>query len=107
MDASVDLQAVAASCNGYVGADLEALCREATLVAHGRSSDSSDSTAFSLTMDDWKHAKSVVGPSVTRGVTVEIPKVTWDDIGGLKCLKVCVYSIIMLYTIFEFIYILQ
>lgn len=42
----------------------------------------------SLTMEDWKHAKSVVGPSITRGVTVEIPKVSWEDIGGLKDLKV-------------------
>lgn len=39
-------------------------------------------------MDDWKLAKSVVGPSITRGVTMEIPKVSWDDIGGLKDVKV-------------------
>lgn len=90
MDHSVDLQAIAASCNGYVGADLEALCREATLSAIKRSSDASeDAGAFSLTMEDWKHARTVVGPSITRGVTVEIPKVTWEDIGGLRDLKVC------------------
>ncbi|EXB44853.1 Cell division control protein 48-B-like protein [Morus notabilis] len=88
MDHSVDLQAIAASCNGYVGADLEALCREATLSAIKRSSDASeDAGAFSLTMEDWKHARTVVGPSITRGVTVEIPKVTWEDIGGLRDLK--------------------
>lgn len=40
-------------------------------------------------MEDWKSARSVVGPSITRGVTVEIPKVTWEDIGGLKELKIC------------------
>lgn len=88
LDPSVDLQAIAASCNGYVGADLEALCREATMSAFKRSSDSNeDAGALCLTVEDWKQARSVVGPSITRGVTVEIPKVSWDDIGGLKDLK--------------------
>ncbi|XP_043706821.1 cell division control protein 48 homolog B [Telopea speciosissima] len=88
LDASVDLQAISASCNGYVGADLEALCREAAMSAVRRSSNiCKDGGLCNLTMDDWKHAKSVVGPSITRGVTVEIPKVSWDDIGGLKDLK--------------------
>ncbi|TYI71681.1 hypothetical protein E1A91_D07G006100v1 [Gossypium mustelinum] len=88
LDPSVDLQVVAASCNGYVGADLEALCREATMSAVKRSTDAGEvPSVVNLTMDDWKLAKSVVGPSITRGVTVDIPKVSWDDIGGLKDLK--------------------
>ncbi|KAG8487488.1 hypothetical protein CXB51_016237 [Gossypium anomalum] len=88
LDPSVDLQVVAASCNGYVGADLEALCREATMSAVKRSTDAGEvPSVVSLTMDDWKLAKSVVGPSITRGVTVDIPKVSWDDIGGLNALK--------------------
>ncbi|PON64651.1 Spastin [Trema orientale] len=88
MDPGIDLQKIAASCNGFVGADLEALCREATWSASKRSSDANeDAGTFSLTMEDWKHARSVVGPSITRGVTVEIPKVTWEDIGGLRDLK--------------------
>ncbi|KAL6577118.1 hypothetical protein OROMI_011394 [Orobanche minor] len=40
-----------------------------------------------LLMEDWKNAMSSVGPSITRGFTVEIPKVSWDDIGGLNDLK--------------------
>lgn len=88
LDPAVDLEAIAASCNGYVGADLEALCREATVSAVRRSSGSNESASlFSLTMEDWKHARSVVGPSITRGVTVEIPKVSWEDVGGLRDLK--------------------
>ncbi|XP_048134771.1 cell division control protein 48 homolog B isoform X2 [Rhodamnia argentea] len=43
--------------------------------------------ALLLTMEDWDYARSIVGPSITRGVTVEIPKVSWDDIGGYKELK--------------------
>ncbi|KAF7149607.1 hypothetical protein RHSIM_Rhsim02G0238200 [Rhododendron simsii] len=88
LDTSVDLQAIAASCNGYVGADLEALCREAAMRAAQKSSETNEVAGMpSLTMEDWKHARSVVGPSITRGVTVEIPKVSWEDIGGLKDLK--------------------
>ncbi|XP_004239044.1 cell division control protein 48 homolog B [Solanum lycopersicum] len=88
LDASVDLRAVAASCNGYVGADLEALCREAAMSAVRKCSDSNlDDDSYSINMEDWKHARSVVGPSITRGVTVEIPKVSWEDIGGLKDIK--------------------
>ncbi|KAJ6426783.1 hypothetical protein OIU84_022385 [Salix udensis] len=86
LDHNVDLHAIAASCNGYVGADLEALCREATISALN-SWDTSEAGGVQLTMDDWKHAKSVVGPSITRGVTTEVPKVSWEDIGGLKDLK--------------------
>lgn len=90
-DPCLDLKPIAASCNGYVGADLEALCREATTSAFKRSSSSTnkdDASDFSLTMEDWDYARSVVRPSITRGVTVEIPKVTWEDIGGLEDLKV-------------------
>ncbi|KAL2320053.1 hypothetical protein Fmac_029022 [Flemingia macrophylla] len=88
LDTSLDLKSIAALCNGYVGADLEALCREATMFAIKRSSNTKeDAGNIGVTMDDWKNARSVVGPSITRGVTVEIPKVTWEDIGGLKELK--------------------
>ncbi|KAM7250420.1 hypothetical protein ACFE04_022303 [Oxalis oulophora] len=87
LDTSVDLQSIAAACNGYVGADLEALCREATMSAVKRNSNIDQYSGVLLTMDDWDHARSAVGPSITRGVTVEIPKVTWEDIGGLKDLK--------------------
>ncbi|KAL0372513.1 UNVERIFIED_CONTAM: Cell division control protein 48B [Sesamum calycinum] len=88
LDPGVDLEAIAASCKGYVGADIEALCREATMSALSKSSDvHQDGGNCLITIDDWKHARSVVGPSITRGVTVEIPKVSWEDIGGLKDLK--------------------
>lgn len=84
LDPTVDLRSIARMCNGYVGADLEALCREATVFALKRFSDVE---ALLLTMEDWDYARSIVGPSITRGVTVEIPKVSWDDIGGYKELK--------------------
>ncbi|KAK4357993.1 hypothetical protein RND71_023603 [Anisodus tanguticus] len=67
---------------------LKALCREAAMSAVRKCSDSNlEDDYYSINMDDWKHARSVVGPSITRGVTVEIPKVSWEDIGGLKDIK--------------------
>ncbi|KNA03964.1 hypothetical protein SOVF_204140 [Spinacia oleracea] len=88
LDPGTDLQAIAVSCNGYVGADLEALCREAAMSAVQRSNAIVENDdMWCITMDDWKLARTIVGPSITRGVTVEIPKVSWDDIGGLNDLK--------------------
>ncbi|XP_057984199.1 cell division control protein 48 homolog B isoform X2 [Malania oleifera] len=88
LNPNVDLRSIAASCNGYVGCDLEALCREAAISAKRRSKIANgDANDFILTMDDWKLSKSVSGPSITRGITVEIPRVSWEDIGGLKDLK--------------------
>ncbi|KAL6536971.1 Cell division control protein 48 B [Orobanche minor] len=88
LDSTVNLEVLAALCNGYVGADLEALCREAVICAVKRSSNADgEANVCSLLMEDWKNARSRVGPSITRGFTVEIPKVSWDDIGGLNDLK--------------------
>ncbi|XP_011623987.1 cell division control protein 48 homolog B, partial [Amborella trichopoda] len=88
LDESVDLYAIAAFCNGYVGADLEALCREAAMVALRRSTKTGETGALpTLRNEDWEIARSKVGPSITRGLTEEVSKVTWDDIGGLKEVK--------------------
>lgn len=91
LDDNVDLQAIAASCNGYVGADLEALVREAARFAHRRLSGTvrgGDRATIIIKMEDWESARSEFRPSVTKGVTKEVAKVSWDDIGGLKNLKV-------------------
>lgn len=93
LDGGVDLQAIAASCNGYVGADLEALCREAAMSAWRRSPAASEDLNFHMIqMEDWEYARSEVGPSITRGIAKEASKVSWEDIGGLKDLKVGQHS---------------
>lgn len=88
LDSSLDLRAIAASCNGYVGADLESLVTEATISAVKRSSSDGNNNGWSITPEDFDEAKLTVRPSTTRGITVEIPNVSWDDIGGLHDLKV-------------------
>lgn len=84
----VDVHAISKFCHGYVGADIEALCREAARFAYHRSTGTAkDDDLLMLRMVDWDNARSEVRPSITRGVTKEISKVTWDDIGGLHDLK--------------------
>ena len=90
MDANVNLKAVADMCNGYVGADLAALCREAGMASLRRSMQGiqQETAQETVTMQDWEHAHLKVGPSIVRGAIVEVPKVLWEDIGGLKEVKV-------------------
>ncbi|XP_051177215.1 cell division control protein 48 homolog B-like [Lolium perenne] len=80
---SVDLQTIAGCCNGYTGANLKGLCREATLVAYRRLSNSSgDEKMLTLLIEDWESARSQVKASMIKASSV-----SWDDIGGLKDLK--------------------
>ncbi|KAH7660660.1 P-loop containing nucleoside triphosphate hydrolase protein [Dioscorea alata] len=88
LDHNVDLEVIAGLCNGYVGADLNALCREAARFAQRRCSNAGmGENGILLTMEDWDFARSEVGASITRGASKEVSKVSWDDIGGLKSLK--------------------
>ncbi|MCO5601804.1 hypothetical protein L7F22_055929 [Adiantum nelumboides] len=89
LDASVKLRLVADMCNGYVGADLAALCREAAMISLRRSLQEPlhCNTQQTLLMEDWEQAHLKVGPSIVRGAVADVPKVLWDDIGGLSELK--------------------
>ncbi len=92
LDASVDLDALAAMTQGFVGADLAALCREAAmhcLSSRMREMDldkpvpSQILENMKVGMDDFTEALNDVEPSGMREVLVEIPKVSWSDVGGL------------------------
>lgn len=88
LDDNVNLRSIAASCNGFVGADLEALFREAAKAAYLRSVDTTRSCrVLTLTAKDWENARLVVGPSITRGISKEVSQVSWADIGGLEDIK--------------------
>jgi len=93
----VDLPHLAAITHGFVGADLEALCREAGMIALRRvlpQIDFSQShvpyellSQLEVKMGDFKEALREVEPSAVREVFVEVPNVTWGDVGGLEDLK--------------------
>jgi transitional endoplasmic reticulum ATPase len=93
----VDLTRLAAITHGFVGADMEALCREAAMICLRRiMSDIDFSMAnipyeqlsqLEVQMDDFLTAFREVEPSAIREFFVEIPDVHWKDVGGLDEVK--------------------
>ena len=76
-DGKIDI--AARDTHGFVGADIEALVGGAVILARedgGR-----------VTWDHLVRARARVKPSAMREVMVEVPQVTWRDIGGLDDLK--------------------
>ncbi len=93
----VDLVRISEITHGFVGADLEALSREAAMVTLRELFPSIDfqmeeipyETLMKLqvTMDDFMEALKEVEPSAIREVFTEIPDVKWSDVGGLSEIK--------------------
>ena len=79
----VNLLKLAEITVGYVGADLQALCREASLIASKRR----DSAEGFVKSKDFFSALKVVTASSMRSLSVEFPKTSWDDVGGLEEIK--------------------
>jgi transitional endoplasmic reticulum ATPase len=88
----VDLDELARTTHGFVGADLAALAREAAIEAVRRIMPQLDLEAQTIppevleklvvTRDDFLAALKRVQPSAMREVMVQVPKVRWADIGG-------------------------
>uniref|UniRef100_A0A4X2L3F3 non-chaperonin molecular chaperone ATPase n=2 Tax=Vombatus ursinus TaxID=29139 RepID=A0A4X2L3F3_VOMUR len=90
-----ELVQLANSAHGYVGADLKALCNEAGLHAWRRvqrqrpdlpAGEGAD--AVRVTLSDFLQAVNDVRPSAMREVAIDVPSVSWSDIGGLEDIKV-------------------
>ncbi|MET1125004.1 MAG: CDC48 family AAA ATPase, partial [Archaeoglobaceae archaeon] len=91
------LRSLADQTHGFVGADIEALCKEAAMKALRRYLPKIDLNAeeipfeliesMKVTWEDFMEALKEIEPSAMREVLVEIPKVTWDDVGGLEDVK--------------------
>ncbi|WP_440771607.1 CDC48 family AAA ATPase [Natronorubrum sp. DTA28] len=90
---SVDLDHYASNTHGFVGADLESLARESAMNALRRirpdldlEEDEIDAEvleSLQVTKGDFKEALKGIQPSAMREVFVEVPDVTWNDVGGL------------------------
>src|SRR3989344_982176 len=94
----VDLKEIARITHGYVGADIEVLCKEAAMVVLRKllpdlkyEKDEAIPQEFlerlQLGMEDFKDALKMVRPSALREVFIEKPTITWEDIGGLDNIK--------------------
>ncbi|BES91303.1 transitional endoplasmic reticulum ATPase [Nesidiocoris tenuis] len=93
----VDLEQIAAETHGHVGADLASLCSEAALQQIREKMDLIDLDdehidaevldSLAVSMENFRYAMSKSSPSALRETVVEVPNVTWDDIGGLENVK--------------------
>jgi transitional endoplasmic reticulum ATPase len=93
----VNLKEIAGSTHGFVGADIEALLKEAAMKALRRVLPEIDLEVESIpaeilekivvTKKDFAEARSEIEPSALREVFVEVPNVKWEDVGGLEKIK--------------------
>ncbi|WP_277553033.1 CDC48 family AAA ATPase [Halobaculum limi] len=93
----IDIDEYAETTHGFVGADIESLAKEAGMNALRRIRPQIDLEAddidaeilesIQITSDDMKQALKGIEPSALREVFVEVPDVTWDDVGGLDDTK--------------------
>ena len=93
----VNIDKISSVSHGYVGADLEYLCKEAAMkclrrllpVLNLEEEKLSPETLDKLIVnnDDFTKALVEVTPSGMREVFIESPDVQWDDVGGLKEVK--------------------
>ncbi|SDR08666.1 CDC48 family AAA ATPase [Natronobacterium texcoconense] len=93
LEESIDLEHYAANTHGFVGADLESLARESAMNAlrrirpdldlESQEIDADVLESLQVTEGDLKDALKGIQPSAMREVFVEVPDVTWDDVGGL------------------------
>jgi transitional endoplasmic reticulum ATPase len=92
----VDIDKIVELTKGFVGADLSSLAKEAGMKAirrlfpkiiWGESIPPELLNQVSVTGEDFESALKGIKPSALREVLVDIPKVTWDDIGGLDDVK--------------------
>ncbi|MBI2191531.1 MAG: CDC48 family AAA ATPase [Planctomycetes bacterium] len=93
----VAMDRLAEITHGFVGADLEALCREAAMICLRRILPDIDFaqtripyerlSQLELQWDDFLAALREVEPSAIREVFVEVPNTRWQDVGGLAGVK--------------------
>ena len=93
----VDINKISSVSHGYVGADLEYLCKEAAMKCLRRLLPVLDLQEEKLppetldklivNQDDFTKALIEVTPSGMREVFIENPDVSWEDVGGLEEVK--------------------
>ena len=97
LDEDVDIEELASKTHGYVGADLEGLCKEGAmktlrrLLPNMKFDEEKISPEFlekiTIIMDDFNKALRDITPSAMREVYIEIPDVDWEDIGGVDSVR--------------------
>merc|ERR1712093_269367 len=93
----VDPELIAKETNGFVGADMAALCTEAAMQCIREKMDLIDLeddtidaellSSLAVNQEHFKFALGASNPSSLRETVVEVPNITWADIGGLVDVK--------------------
>ena len=92
----VDLDKIASTTHGFVGADLESLCKEAAMrvvrrilpeIQNDEEIPKEVLEKIVVNGNDFKSAQKEIQPSALREVLVQIPDIKWDDVGGLEDVK--------------------
>ncbi len=91
------MEKIAHNTHGFVGADLAALCTEAALQCIREKMDVIDLedetidaevlNSMSVSNEHFQTALGISNPSALRETVVEVPNVSWSDIGGLESVK--------------------
>jgi transitional endoplasmic reticulum ATPase len=102
--ADVSLDSLAQTTHGFVGADLEALCKEAGMVAFRRylnlegenhlGSMPASAEHMHIEMQDFLTALREIEPTATREFYTERSTVKWSHVGGLGSIKQTLVSIV-------------
>jgi transitional endoplasmic reticulum ATPase len=97
LDTDVDQDKIASITHGFVGADLEYLCKEAAMKCLRRllpelnledeKIPPETLEKLVINMNDFDNATKEITPSAMREVYVEPPDVRWEEIGGLDAVK--------------------
>ncbi len=99
----VDLQKMAEKTHGFVGADVEALAKEAAMLAIREILPKIDLdkpipnevlSSIQIKMEHFEHALNSIEPSALREVLITQPTETWNDVGGLEDAKLQLREII-------------
>ena len=103
LDDNVDLKKLSEKTHGFVGADVEALAKEAAMLAVREILPKIDLnkplpyevlSSIVIKMDNFEAALTGIEPSALREVIISQPKETWEDIGGLEDAKLQLREVI-------------
>jgi len=95
---NINFDEIIQDTQGFTGADLAQLCHEAAMQVFNKHTHLLLNTeegglseeflnSLSISNDDFRGALKNINPSSLREAHVEIPNVSWDDVGGLKNVK--------------------
>lgn len=99
LEKGIDLDKLSEITYGYVGSDISGLAKEAAMHAlrrvipeisalkEGEPIPKEILEKLKVTKEDFDYALRMVQPSGMREVLIEIPKVKWEDVGGLEDVK--------------------